>query len=141
LGCAQKRDGELAELAEGKCDFSFGYGFESPQVAEPIVKLGHVVTMEAQVSNTGNVAGDVVAQRYIHQRFGRRSRPIRERQGFERMSLEPHPKKTVRFVLTPEDLTYWSTAKRGWTRKASLFDSYVGEGSAASSAGTFTVTQ
>jgi len=29
-------------------------------------------------------------------------------------TLQPHKKKTIRFVLKPEDLTCWSTEKRGW---------------------------
>ncbi len=128
--------------------FPFGYGltytsfsFALPRALRSTVKGGDPVAIEAQVSNTGKVTGDVVAQLYIHQRFGSTSRPLRELKGFERIGLEPGQKKTVRFVVTPEDLTYWSTAKRGWVQEPSTFDFFIGEDSTASVGGTFTVTQ
>ena len=128
--------------------FPFGYGlsyttfaFKSNKTSDASIKVGQPITVEAEVVNTGNVAGDVVAQLYIHQRFGGASRPIRELRGFERVSLQPHETKTVRFQLTPEDLTYWSTAKHGWVQDASTFDYWIGEDSTAALSGTFFVTQ
>ena len=128
--------------------YPFGYGlsyttfsFKSPRTLQASVKVGQPITVEAEVSNTGDVAGDVVAQLYIHQRFGSASRPIRELKGFQRINLQPHETKTVRFELTPADLTYWSTAKGAWVQEASTFDFWVGEDSTASLSGTFSVTQ
>jgi beta-glucosidase len=103
--------------------------------------LGQPVTVEAEVSNTGEVAGDVVAQLYIHQRFGSSSRPVRELKGFERLTLAPHETRTVRFKLTPEDLTYWSAAKRGWVQEATTFDYWIGEDSAAALKAAFEVVE
>jgi Beta-glucosidase-related glycosidases len=127
--------------------FPFGYGlsytkfsFNSAKVVEPRIKLGQPVTIEVQVTNIGEVRGNVVAQLYIHQRFGSASRPIRELKGFERVSLKPLETKTVRFVLSPEDLMFWSTAKRAWTQETSTFDYWVGEDSTATLTGTFSVT-
>lgn len=127
--------------------YPFGYGlsyttfsFKSPRASQSSVKVGQPVTIEAEVSNTGDVAGDVVAQLYIHQRYGSASRPVRELRGFQRINLQPHESTTIRFELTPEDLTYWSTSKKGWTQDPSTFDFWVGEDSMASSKGTFSVT-
>ena len=128
--------------------YPFGFGlsyttfsFSDPRPSQPRVKLGQSLTIEAEVTNTGDVAGDVVAQLYIHQRYGSASRPIRELKGFERINLQPHESKTVRFELTAEDLTYWSTAKRDWVQEASDFDFGVGEDSTAALNGTFSVTK
>jgi beta-glucosidase len=127
--------------------FAFGFGlsytkfsFSSAKALTASVKLGQPVSIEAEVSNTGEMAGDVVAQLYIHQRFGSTSRPSRELKGFERISLQPHAKKTISFVIPPEDLAYWSTTKHGWTQDVSTFDFWVGEDSTASSNGSFSVT-
>lgn len=128
--------------------FPFGYGlsytkffFSAVKALTPAVNIGEPVTVEAEVENTGSYAGDVVAQLYIHQRFGSDSRPIRELKGFTRISLHPREKKTARFVLTPEDLTYWSTTKRAWTQEASTFDFWIGNDSTAALAGSFAVVQ
>jgi beta-glucosidase len=126
--------------------FPFGYGlsytkfsFSAARVITPAVKIGQPVTVEAEVENTGSYAGDVVAQLYIHQRFGSDARPVRELKGFERIALQPHEKKTLRFVLSAEDLAYWSTAKHGWTQEPSTFDFWVGEDSTAALGGSFQV--
>ena len=127
--------------------FPFGYGlsytrfaFSALQVLNPAVRIGAPITVQADVENMGSQAGDTVAQLYIHQRFGSESRPIRELRGFERISLRPGEKKTIRFVLTPEDLMYWSTATRAWAQEASIFDVGVGEDSTAKLSTTFEVT-
>jgi len=128
--------------------YPFGYGlsyttfaFQSLKTSQSSVKVGQPLTIETEVTNTGDIAGDVVAQLYIHQRFGSSSRPVRELKGFQRVSLQPHETKTVQFELKPEDLTYWSTAKHAWVQEASAFDCWVGEDSTAALSGTFTVTQ
>jgi beta-glucosidase len=128
--------------------FFFGYGlsytsfsFKPARVSQTSIPIGKVLSIDAEVSNTGEVAGDVVAQLYIHQRYGSTSRPIRELKGFERVSLQPHETKTVRFELTPEDLTYWSTAKHGWVQEATTFDYGVGQDSTVPLDGSFTVSQ
>ena len=127
--------------------FPFGFGlsysrftFSSLKVTNPSVKIGKPITAHVDVENIGSTAGDIVAQLYIHQRFGSDSRPARELKGFSRLSLQPGEKKTVEFELTPEDLMYWSTAKKGWTQEASTFDVWVGEDSTAKLSGTFEVT-
>jgi len=128
--------------------FPFGFGlsyttfaFKPAKTSQASINVGQPITVEAEVTNTGDVAGDVVAQLYIHQRFGSVSRPVRELKGFRRIALQPHETKTVRFELTPEDLTYWSTAKHGWVQDATTFDYGVGEDSTAALSGTFTVTE
>ena len=128
--------------------FPFGYGlsyttfsFKSVRASKSSIKVGEPVTIEAEVTNTGGVAGDVVAQLYIHQRYGSASRPVRELKGFARINLQPHETEAVRFELTPEDLTYWSTAKHGWEQEPTTFDFGVGEDSTAALSGSFMVTQ
>jgi beta-glucosidase len=128
--------------------FPFGYGlsyakfdFAAPRASVSLIRLGQPITVEAQVTNSSEVAGDVVAQLYIHQRYGTSSRPVRELKGFERVPLKPHETKTVRFTLNAEDLSYWSEAKKAWIQDATDFDFWVGEDSTASAAGKFSVTE
>ena len=99
--------------------YPFGHGlsyttfaYTNLRLAAPSVKIGQPATVTVDVQNTGAVAGDEVVQLYVHQRYGSDSRPVRELKGFERVTLAPGETKTVRFTLGPDELRYWSTAKR-----------------------------
>jgi beta-glucosidase len=76
--------------------YPFGYGlsyttfaFANVQLSAAQVKVGATLTVSVDVTNTGAVAGDEVAQLYIHQRWGSDSRPMRELKGFARVTLQP----------------------------------------------------
>jgi len=58
------------------------------------------------VTNTGNIRGDEVAQLYIHQKISSVTRPIKELRGFHRISLNPGETKTVEFTLGPKELSF-----------------------------------
>jgi beta-glucosidase len=103
------------------------------------LKVGEQMEVTTDVENTGSVAGDEVVQLYIHQRAGSTSRPVRELKGFERVSLKPGEKKTVHFNLGKEELTYWSSAKRGWVEETEEFDVWVGSDSTAKEHAAFKV--
>ncbi|MBN8658579.1 MAG: beta-glucosidase BglX, partial [Anaerolineae bacterium] len=95
--------------------YPFGFGlsyttfeFSNLKVSAEKIKVGASLTVSVDVTNTGKVAGDEVAQLYIHQKYGTDTRPIRELKGFERITLQPGEKKTVTFTLGANELTYWS---------------------------------
>lgn len=118
--------------------YPFGYGLSyttfsitNLKVSAAQIKVGDSVTITANVTNTGSVAGDEVVQLYIHQKSGSDSRPIRELKGFERVSLQPGETKTVTFQLGAEQLTYWSTSAGNWVQDAAAFDLWVGSDSLA----------
>ena len=118
--------------------YPFGFGLSYTtfsitdlKVSAEQVKVGDTVTVTANVTNTGKVAGDEVVQLYIHQKFGSDSRPMRELKGFERVSLQPGESRTVNFELGPEQLKYWSTNAGAWVQDAAAFDLWVGSDSQA----------
>ncbi|MCB8944765.1 MAG: beta-glucosidase BglX [Ardenticatenaceae bacterium] len=118
--------------------YPFGFGlsyttfaFSNLKVSAAQVKAGQSVTVSVDVTNTGDVAGDEVAQLYIHQKWGSDSRPMRELKGFERITLQPGKTKTVTFPLGPDELRYWSTNANGWVQEAAEFDIWVGADSQA----------
>jgi len=128
--------------------YPFGYGlsystfrFSNLQVSHAEVKAGEPVEVTADVENTGASTGDEVAQIYIHQAYGSSSRPVRELKGFERVTLAAHEKRTVRFRLGGDELSYWSAARKSWVVEPARFDVWVGADSSASLHGTFTTTQ
>jgi len=126
--------------------YPFGFGLSyttfsitNLKVTEPQVKLGNSVTVTADVTNTGSLAGDEVVQLYIHQKAGSDSRPRRELKGFERLTLKPGETKTVTFQLGPAELGYWSTNAGKWIQEAEAFDVWVGADSTATLCAEFAV--
>ncbi len=102
---------------------------------------GESLTVSATVTNTGERAGDEVAQLYIRQRFGRAARPVRELKGFRRISLDAGASETVEFTLGPDELRYWNAAERDWVQDAATFDVWVGTDSTADLGTTFEVAE
>ena len=88
--------------------------------------MGQPASVSVELANTGRVAGDEVAQLYVHQRAGSDSRPLRELKGFRRVTLRPGEEQTLTFALGPEELGYWSTALGKWVQEAESFDVWVG---------------
>jgi beta-glucosidase len=82
--------------------------------------------VSVDVENTGQRAGTEVVQVYIHQMAGSASRPVRELKGFEKVWLKPGERKTVNISLGKSELSYWSSASRGWVEEAESFDLWVG---------------
>jgi beta-glucosidase len=128
--------------------YPFGYGlsyttftYSNLRVSKAAVKLGESVEVSVEVENTGRRHGEEVAQLYIHQRSGSASRPVRELKGFERVVLAPGEKKTVRFTLGKQELTYWSAATKGWVQDPATFDVWAGGDSTATLQTKFQITR
>lgn len=118
--------------------YPFGYGLSyttfsitNLKTSAARIKVGETLTVTADVTNTGKLAGDEVVQLYIHQRFGSDSRPMRELKGFARIPLQPGETRTVTFELGPDALKYWSTNAGAWVQEAAAFDIWVGADSLA----------
>jgi beta-glucosidase len=80
-----------------------------------------------------------VAQVYLHQRYGRAARPVRELKAFQRVSLQPGETRTLRFALPPSARRYWSAADGAYVLDESTFDMWVGGASTASLHAEFSV--
>jgi beta-glucosidase len=66
------------------------------------------LTAEADVTNSGSVAGEEVVQLYIRLQGTSTAQPVRALKGFQRISLAPGETKQVKFDLTPEALAIWN---------------------------------
>ena len=87
--------------------------------------------MQVDVTNTGAVAGDTVAQIYIHQQAGSASRPVRQLKGFRRVALKPGETQTLNFPLGKDELSFWSPQTKAWGVEPGTFDVWAGEDSTA----------
>jgi beta-glucosidase len=128
--------------------YPFGYGlsystfkFANLKLSKNSMSVRDTNEASVDVTNTGSVSGDAVAQIYIHQRFGSASRPVRELKGFERIELQPGETKTLKFPLGTDQLHYWNPQSKGWLVEPTEFDVWAGEDSTASLHAEFTTTQ
>ena len=97
--------------------FPFGHGvsyttfdISTPRLVKPQIAVGEIATVEVDVTNSGNRAGDEVVQLYIRDDVSSVPRPVLELKGFERIGLQPGETKTVRFALDPDALSFWNIA-------------------------------
>jgi beta-glucosidase len=95
------------------------------------VKAGETTEVQVDVTNTGTVAGDAVAQVYIHQRWGSASRPVRQLKGFKRVALQPGEMQTLKFPLGKDELEFYSPQTKVWVVEPATFDVWAGEDSTA----------
>ena len=66
---------------------------------------------------------------------------MRELKGFQRVALKPGETRTIRFTLTPAELSYWTSAKHAWVQDDTTFDVYAGNSSQAALTTTFEVSK
>lgn len=127
--------------------FAFGEGlsytefaYSDLEVLNPEAKLGETVKVRVKVSNVGKRDGEEVAQLYIRDVIGSRTRPDRELKGFKKISLKAGESATVDFDITPESRSFFR-ADKTWGEEAGDFDVFIGHDSHASLKGTFTIAK
>ena len=97
--------------AEPLYEFGFGlsytkFEYSNLQISPQETGAGGDVNVSVDVENVGKRAGKEVVQLYINDVISSMSTPVKELKGFEKTALEPGEKKTVKFKLTPEDLSF-----------------------------------
>ena len=112
--------------------YPFGFGLSyttfaysglsiSPEPAQP----GSSVTVRVTVENTGQRAGDEVAQLYLTDVEASLPVPLRALQGFQRVRLDPGQKQELTFTLTPEQMGFADEAGN-WITEPGAFRVWVG---------------
>jgi beta-glucosidase len=119
--------------------YPFGYGlsyttfsYENLRVQGDRLESGKTITLSADISNTGHVAGVETAQFYV-QAAGKQQRPIKQLAGFQRVSLQAGEKQTVSFSL-PHDhpaLRYWDDSAGQFAYEPGTLQLMVGSSSAS----------
>jgi beta-glucosidase len=91
--------------------YPFGYGlsyttFSYSDLQVPLkVKTGSTVTVKVTVTNSGRMTGDEVVQLYLTDEKASTPRPLRQLEGFTRITLKPGEHRTVEFTLKPEQFS------------------------------------
>jgi len=127
--------------------FGFGLSYTTFRYANLRLDASSVsprgrVLVTADVTNTGDVAGDEVAQLYVGYHGSRVERAVRDLKGFARVHLEPGETRAVTFTVRAADLAFWDVATGGWTVEPIEYQVEVGSSSRdLPLAGTFRVTE
>jgi len=95
----------------GRPLFPFGFGlsytsFEYGDLSldRKIISAGDSTIVRFTVTNVGTMAGDEVAQLYIHDEIASVARPVMELKGFIRIHLNPGERKEASFAVTAATL-------------------------------------
>lgn len=86
-----------------------------------------LVTVTADVTNSGGVDGKEVAQLYLG--IPGEDVPVRQLRGFEKPSIVAGETATVTFTLTRRDLSVWDVAAQKWLLQAGDYTVEVGRSS------------
>ncbi len=107
--------GRTYQYYKGTPVYPFGYGtsyttfaYSNVNVSQSTADANDVITVTADVTNTGSVAGTDVAQLYISVPGADGDNlPLKQLKGFERVELEPQETKTVSFDLDISDVYFF----------------------------------
>jgi beta-glucosidase len=137
-----------AEEIEPRYEFGFGLSYTTFEYSNlkiskdadgkfgefpsgPIAQGGQVdlwdelVTVTADVANTGDMGGKEVAQLYL----GIPGEAVRQLRGFEKPSISAGEKAQVEFKLRRRDLSVWDTTAQKWRLQKGAYKVWVGKSS------------
>lgn len=117
--------------------FPFGYGLSYTTFSYGDLRLSAdtlapdgSIEASIDVTNTGQRAGQEVAQLYVRDVQSHLARPHKELKGFAKLDLAPGETKTARFTLDRRALAYWDDGHRAWVAEAGEFEALAGASSA-----------
>jgi beta-glucosidase len=110
------RSNPLGDYVDGPTSplWPFGFGMSYTRFEISALHLDRTVvptrdgevTVQAEVVNVGDRAGDEVVQLYVRDEEATVARPVRELRGFQRVHLAPGERRTVAFTLHAEQFAY-----------------------------------
>jgi len=130
---------------DGQPLFPFGFGLSYTTfhydhlVAQPPSPGSRAdIQITVDVTNTGSVEGDEVAQLYMREDVSSVETPRRSLEGFSRIHLMPQETKTVTFRVPCDQLVVWN-AERKWAVEPGNYTVWAGGSSEASLTTKFTL--
>ena len=107
---AAKRE-YLGSTVEPLFPFGFGLSYATFQYSNVKVNPATIgpegtTKVSVQITNSGKVAGEEVAQLYIRDEVSSVTRPVKELRGFRRLALKPGESQTVEFTLGFNELSF-----------------------------------
>jgi beta-glucosidase len=95
--------------------YPFGYGlsytnyeYGNPVLSTNTINTNSTVVVSVTVKNIGNVEGSEIVQLYIRDDVSSLTRPVQELRGFEKVNIKAGETKTVKFTITPAELSFYN---------------------------------
>ena len=131
----QKYNSRYRDLLSCEPEYVFGYGlsyskFETSNFrlsASQISRRGKL-TASVDVKNVSGPKGDEVVQLYLRDPVASLSQPVRRLRGFERVTLAPGEKRTVRFTIDSSDFGFYDN-RGSFVVERGTIDLYAGNSS------------
>ncbi|HTU44623.1 MAG TPA: glycoside hydrolase family 3 C-terminal domain-containing protein [Bryobacteraceae bacterium] len=130
------RDGRTYMYFKGDPLYPFGYGlsyttFQYSNLKTSSAKLptNGTVSLDVDVSNTGNRTGDEVVQLYVKHLHSKVERPREELKGFRRVTIKAGETRTVKIPLKASALAYWDEKSGAFKVEAEPVSLMVGSSS------------
>jgi beta-glucosidase len=116
--------------------FPFGHGlsyttFEYANLTTKGLEYqqGTSLTVNLDITNTGQLPGAEVVQLYVHTPVSRVYRPLQELRGFCKVQLDPGETKSVSFCLDDAAFAYFDQGHADWTVESGNYEIRVGSSS------------
>ncbi|MFX0209407.1 MAG: glycoside hydrolase family 3 C-terminal domain-containing protein, partial [Candidatus Hodarchaeota archaeon] len=116
--------------------FPFGFGlsyttfsYSNLTVSKESFKDAEGVTVNVDITNTGEVPGKEIVQLYVHQSNPKLDRPYKELKGFSKLELQPNETKTATFHLDSRTFAYYSINHNSWIWESGEYDILIGASS------------
>ena len=116
--------------------FPFGYGlsyttfsYSNLRLSSTVLDPNGSVTVTADVTNSGSIGGDEIAELYVTAEHSAVERAVRDLKGFQRIHLEPGRSGTVSFTLHATDVAYYDIPRGAWAVEPTDYTVAVGPSS------------
>ncbi|HCL03579.1 MAG TPA: glycosyl hydrolase [Lachnoclostridium phytofermentans] len=117
--------------------FPFGHGlsytefsYHDMQVTRGYFTEGESITVTAQITNSGKMAGKEVVQLYVGDRTGTPGRPVKELKGFAKVELKPGETKSVTFEIDARSLSWYNEEIGDWYAAGGTYELLLAHSSA-----------
>lgn len=112
--------------------YPFGHGLSYTEFSYGNLKIeerGDAYAVSLTVKNVGDRDGTEVVQLYVSDGVSTVTKPLKELKGFEKIALKRGEEKTVEFLLTDEELSYYNTELHAFTVENGGYTVLVGSSS------------
>jgi beta-glucosidase len=113
--------------------FGFGlsyttFGYSDLALSAPAIGMTDTLRVSVSVANTGRRDGTEIVQLYVRDEVASLTRPVKQLEGFQRVSLKAGESRRVTFALAPRALGFYD-AKVQYTVEPGAFRVFVGPSS------------
>lgn len=130
------RNGRTYMYAKEKPLYPFGYGlsytnfsYSDITLSSSILSEGKEIKISVNISNTGDMDGEEVAQLYVSYPQSKVVRPIKQLKGFKRTMIQKGKSKTFEFTLSADELAYWDNDKGEYVIEQGTVNIMIGSSS------------